>query len=290
MNSIDDLIANPLLAGYLTILLLAGIGSAVIFLSGFPKQVRLGLPGTTPWFLRISDFVLFVCMFLVWYLIASSLTIVLARKLTPEDSEPSIFLLAAGNLILHGGLILLFWRWREIHRSLEERVLSTRPMSLPAAFGSGLFLMLAAYPFVIMVALIWQGILTLGKNAGLNINLAPQTAIELFQQTSDPLSFLALAFVAVVMAPIAEELIFRAGFYRWFRGRMGIASGMVLSGMIFAFLHGHLLGFMPLAALGILFCLAYEWTGNIKVPIIMHALFNLNTLILLFFSKGSPVE
>ena len=40
-------------------------------------------------------------------------------------------------------------------------------------------------------------------------------------------------------------------------------------------------GILPLAMLGMLLALVYEATGSIRVAIIAHGLFNLNTIILL---------
>jgi membrane protease YdiL (CAAX protease family) len=46
-------------------------------------------------------------------------------------------------------------------------------------------------------------------------------------------------------------------------------------------MHGNLVAFGPLFALGLVFAIAYERTGRIAVPIIAHGLFNLNTVVLL---------
>lgn len=281
MDDLTLLRENPLFAAYAVILLLGGLVALGIAFVQLPRQRRLGLPGVTPWTLRTSDFILFVCAFLLWYIFASSLAVSLSTRFTAEDETPSVFFIAIANLVLHGGLIILFWRWREGFRTLEERALNPAQLTLWQAVGTGAFYLFAAYPLVFVVALLWETILSFGQDAGLNISLAPQPAIELFHSTTDPWAYLALGLVAVVAAPIAEELIFRGGFYRFFSGRFGKASGAVLTGLIFGFLHGNLVGFVPLAFLGIVFCVAYELTGNLRVPIVMHALFNLNTLVLL---------
>lgn len=55
---------------------------------------------------------------------------------------------------------------------------------------------------------------------------------------------------------------------------------LVLSGLCFGILHGSWMGFLPLAIFGMILALAYEATGSIRVPIIVHSLFNLNTVII----------
>ena len=55
---------------------------------------------------------------------------------------------------------------------------------------------------------------------------------------------------------------------------------LVLSGLCFGILHGSWTGFLPLAILGMILAIVYEATGSIRVPIIVHALFNLNTVLI----------
>jgi membrane protease YdiL (CAAX protease family) len=43
---------------------------------------------------------------------------------------------------------------------------------------------------------------------------------------------------------------------------------------------GGLPSFLPLVVLAAIFCVAYERTGTLAAPIIAHALFNLNTFVL----------
>jgi membrane protease YdiL (CAAX protease family) len=61
---------------------------------------------------------------------------------------------------------------------------------------------------------------------------------------------------------------------------------LLLPSVLFAGLHANLASFVPLALLGVVFSLAYERTGRIAVPIIAHALFNLNTIVLILAGVG----
>ena len=72
----------------------------------------------------------------------------------------------------------------------------------------------------------------------------------------------------------------------WFGSRSPLVErekrplALVLSGLCFGILHGSWMGFLPLAILGMILALAYEATGSIRVPIIVHALFNLNSVVI----------
>ena len=99
-----------------------------------------------------------------------------------------------------------------------------------------------------------------------------------------PFLILAVAgmlLVACVFAPIYEELLFRAGLYRFIRLKLGRMPALLVSGLCFGAMHANWAGLLPLAVLGMLLALVYEATGSIRVAIIAHGLFNLNTIILL---------
>jgi membrane protease YdiL (CAAX protease family) len=80
--------------------------------------------------------------------------------------------------------------------------------------------------------------------------------------------------VAVVMAPIFEEILFRAFLFRGLANSCGWAWGAVISGAIFGAAHLQLDVFLPLAVLGFILAWAYRQTGSLWTNITMHALFN----------------
>lgn len=99
--------------------------------------------------------------------------------------------------------------------------------------------------------------------------------------------FVAAACVPAIaiFTPILEELIFRAGLYRFFKSRMPSVPAAILSSVIFAILHDAPASYLPLTLLGCVLCFAYEKTGRIAAPILVHALFNANTLFCLLLAS-----
>jgi len=89
-----------------------------------------------------------------------------------------------------------------------------------------------------------------------------------------------------IFTPILEELIFRAGLYRFFKSRMSSVPAAILSSVIFALLHDAPASYFPLTLFGCVLCFAYEKTGRIASPMIIHALFNANTLFCLFLASA----
>jgi len=107
----------------------------------------------------------------------------------------------------------------------------------------------------------------------------PQDLIAIFSNTRSPWVIAGMFLVACVLAPLNEELVFRAGLYRFCRQKLGRNWALLLSGCLFGALHGNLAGFLPLALLGAGLAIAYEATGDIRVTIVAHGLFNLNTIL-----------
>lgn len=149
--------------------------------------------------------------------------------------------------------------------------------------------------------LIWQSVTTLLltlpvlalTSAGWNALLravglpdAPQDLIAVFGAVNSPFVLIAMLLVATVLAPINEELLFRGVVFRFCRQRFGRAIALTVSGVLFGLLHGNWAGFVPLAVLGVALALAYEHSGDIRVPIVAHGLFNLNTTIVVL--SGLP--
>jgi hypothetical protein len=99
---------------------------------------------------------------------------------------------------------------------------------------------------------------------------------------SDPLRLLFFFIIGGLIAPLAEEICFRGILYNYFR-RWGIVAALLASTLIFVVLHS-VHGF-PLTQLvgGILFALSYEFSGNLMVPITLHAAGNLAIFTLSLF-------
>lgn len=135
---------------------------------------------------------------------------------------------------------------------------------------------------VIPVQKIWESILV-----RLQLPTDHQELIEVFKNAKTTGKLALLTFNAVIIAPVTEELFFRAGLFGFLRTRVPRLVALLVPALLFAVLHVDrtnlkgLITFAPLTALAIVFSLAYERTGRITVPILAHALFNLHTVIFL---------
>ena len=105
-------------------------------------------------------------------------------------------------------------------------------------------------------------------------NSEQQDVVQMIRDASDPWLLVAMAFSAVIVAPIAEELIFRGFLYpvvkrftdRWFAA--------VFTGVFFGVIHFNLYSFPIIAIMGIILAVIYEKTGSLWSVIGCHAAFN----------------
>lgn len=190
------------------------------------------------------------------------------------------------GLLLQGGVFQLgmlvgvsgAWLLNRSHRTPpgdtapEETPTRHRPHPLTAATG----VFLIAIPLVTWIGYAWKKILQAG-----GFDVSEQELVDVFRQSNSPFEIVSLTLLAVVVAPLTEELIFRAGLFRYLNGRAPRWIALLVPSALFAVLHGNTVAFLPLLLLGVLFSLAYERTGRISVTIIAHGLFNLHTILLL---------
>jgi len=163
------------------------------------------------------------------------------------------------------------------HRQIAAGVVQSRPQSRPLnVWLAGLITVLIALPVLTGINIVWTTTLDY-----FGMDTSRQELVHIFANAESPWVIIGMTFLAVILAPLVEEIVFRAGMFRYLRTRAPDWIAFTLPAAIFALLHGNLVAFGPLFALGIVFAIAYERTGRLAVPIIAHALFNLNTVMLI---------
>src|SRR5438874_13298805 len=89
--------------------------------------------------------------------------------------------------------------------------------------------------------------------------------------------------LGVVLAPAAEELMFRGYLYGVLKRYCGVFAATILSAAMFAAMHLNLASLPSLFVLALCFTVAYEVTGSLLVTISMHALFNLTMFLMMLY-------
>ena len=165
---------------------------------------------------------------------------------------------------------------------VEQRSFVRQPFS-PEVLRDGFLTFLVSLPVIVVTGSLWEQLL---KLTGLPVH--KQDLVSLFANAGSPWLLAGMISLAVLVAPVAEELVFRAGLFRLLRGRVPRGVALLLPATVFAALHVSwptlqgLVSFAPLLALAVVLSLAYERTGRIGTVIFAHACFNLNTIVVIF--------
>ncbi len=140
---------------------------------------------------------------------------------------------------------------------------------LPANAGLGAALYPAVLPAVAAAAFLARLVLQ-----RMGMDAEPQEVLRLMvDRGAGPMRFYLIA-LGIVIAPIAEEVLFRGIVFPVLIRHTGTAWALLASAGVFAALHMNLAAAAPLFVLGLAFGLAYLYTGSLAVPIVLHAVFN----------------
>ncbi len=181
-----------------------------------------------------------------------------ARPTRPINPLYSALFLSA----IEAALILPVWLLAILKSHGSWRAIGFR--SFDAAKGWAL-------PFVyLVVAFVVSGLWGLVLQA---LHLPTQQEIApLFG--GSPLALVLGYVAAAVVAPIAEETVFRGFVIGGLRRRFGLSGAVILSAVFFALLHPPLTIFPVIFALGLLLGLLFAQTGSLYPGMFMHAMFN----------------
>ena len=127
-----------------------------------------------------------------------------------------------------------------------------------------------------------------GRNArqALGRPPTPQEAIWIVTDTQALGLRSYLLLLALVVAPLAEEVMFRGLALPALARRLGGPAAVLLVALVFALLHFHLHSLAALFTLGVALAWVYIHTGTLWAPVTLHALFNGVNLGLLFWLRA----
>ena len=249
------------------------LGAILLWRKGLSRAARTTPAALPEWNVSLSDFLLFTFITFAGGLFAAFVSgLVLARFSLPADTKTII-----NSAIFQLGLL--------IGPAVLPLNLSHHPL-LPTMnwriLKSGVCTFLVALPIVTIVSIAWQALLDWS-----GVPAEPQDLLRMFTQATQPAIIAVMVILATVIAPMTEELLFRATIFRYLRTRSPRWVAFLLSGIVFASLHLSLASFLPLVVLAMVFSVAFERTGRIGTTMIAHGLFNLHTIILLLLGVTS---
>jgi len=257
-----------------------GVGAEPLLQAGSMPPVTAGVESKYPADLQITwswaHFIIFILFgFISLVLVQGILAVYYAphQKLGSKQLEEYLLgkpQFVLGSMVIWYGLIFFFlyvtlsllrghsfWEclgWRKI------RSFNAGPPKSPVFFfftGSGLSL---------LVAVVSSRMKAPGN--------APVE--EMFKHRQTALLFIAMA---VLIAPLVEETLFRGYLYPMFARSFGVWPGIILTGFLFGLMHGAQLGWTwslvgVLVTVGIIFTVVRAKTGSVFASFMMHLGYN----------------
>ena len=186
-----------------------------------------------------------------------------AEQLSPYD----VFILALAS---DGALLVALFL-------LGRRLLGLRPADLGFRRPTRDALRLAALAAVALWAL------AIGLNAiqTLVFGAHPQALVVTVSGHSGPLALLLDLATGALVAPIAEETLFRGLLFAGLAQRMPFRAAAGISAFLFAISHGPAV-LVPIFVLGLGLAWLYARTRTIWAPVAAHAIVNTISLVLVF--------
>jgi membrane protease YdiL (CAAX protease family) len=185
-----------------------------------------------------------------------------------------------GTLSFQGATWVLIYFFLRYHHVRWREVFGLREPRLPRALLAALMTVLVILP----VAWLLQ------QASGIvleRVGWSPeeQTAVMLLAGTKSWWTRVYVGAFAVVLAPVAEEFIFRGVLYPFVK-QLGYPRLAWLGvNFLFALIHMDAATLVPLFVLALALTWLYERTDNLLAPITAHSLFNVANLVVLCFVK-----
>ncbi len=271
---------DQVLSFYIAVLL---CGGAVALVREFRGDAREPANGAVPaWKCGLLTFAQFAWLVLTSLLVTQAATAQILHAAGIEGSGPWFaWRVAITGAVTHLSVLAVFIVGRRFAPGVLPLPASEAGTGWVWGVGAGVRNFLAGFPLVWLTSWGWAKAFDLWSKAGFPAVREPQFVVRLLMETDSPAFFGFMAIVAIVVAPVTEELVFRAGLYRFLKGRMRARWALVVSAFVFALIHFNGLSFVPLLLLGMLLGRAYERSRSLLAPITFHALFNANTFLVM---------
>lgn len=226
-----------------------------------------------PW--RLIDILIVVVAYLTLYILLSGIAAALGLLQTAQSRLNSSLIITIITDLAIVALIIGLVRNRGGHpEMLGFRPLPSGLLYLPAIGFLGAFAVLFIYTGIVEAL----GLPNLAPQ-----NNAPPGAFD------TPVSTFLFGTVAIVVAPFAEEVIFRGfllgGLLRWFPAW----AAVLLSGILFGAVHaqpGAVAIVIPIALIGILLGVIYRVATSLFASIGTHFLFNTVAFLAMFVAEA----
>lgn len=202
--------------------------------------------------------------------------LVRAPQLGLSATNADFLAFVSGTVALHGGTFVMAAlllqgdgvRWKDFLGFEQPRW--RRHLVLGLAVG------LASVPLLLVLnKLSYLGLKAIGAEP------EQQVTVQILQGLGGWLRRACFGFSAIVLAPVAEEILFRGVLYPALRQRGHPQIALIASSLLFALIHINAMTFAPLFLFAVILAWLVEKTDGLIAPIAAHVVFNAVNFVLL---------
>jgi membrane protease YdiL (CAAX protease family) len=184
------------------------------------------------------------------------------------------------TLSLHGAVIVMGTVFLKMQNLDWRDVLGLRNPNWPRHLLLAFVVLAAVLP--LMFGLKIASTLLLKK---IGWPIQDQSAVEMFFNIKSAWLRIYMGFFAVVIAPLAEEFVFRGLLFSTAKKFGWPKCGAVGVSLLFALIHDNAPIFLPLFVFALALTWLYEKSEGLAAPVFAHALFNAANLVLLVVAE-----
>ncbi|MDL2273344.1 CPBP family intramembrane metalloprotease [Oscillospiraceae bacterium OttesenSCG-928-G22] len=189
-----------------------------------------------------------------------------------RESDRAIFYIALCVIISLAALLILKLRRKSLRAGLPMRRLSLSQISRLIIVGVGLGF---AMPLI-------TGMLPIPEEIIREYEELVKTSVI------GDTTFLGV-IATVVLAPLNEELVFRAGVFGEL-DKVGVPLALFAQSLVFALIHGNTYQVISVFPAAIVLGLVYRWTDNLLASLLVHVVVNGQSTLYAYFLSGAPIS
>lgn len=141
--------------------------------------------------------------------------------------------------------------------------------------GLGRGILMACVVVILVLPIAWYvSQLSAQWMESVDMEVVPQGPVETLREANSAWEKFYFGFVAILLAPVVEELLFRGMMYPALKQVGFPRFALLFTSFFFALIHLNLMTFLPLFLFAMVLVWLYEQTDNLIVPIVAHSLFN----------------
>jgi membrane protease YdiL (CAAX protease family) len=221
-----------------------------------------------PW--KVDWMVLMGATLMLSWSLGMLLSLLAGQFFQPQSpSEPSFYQFALSTVSFHGVALVLTHQFLRHHEMGWRGFLGLDKPHFWRALALALGVAVLMVPAALALNFGCRWLLEQAQ-----VEAIEQRTIKILRASMGWYRQIAFGFGAIVLAPLVEEILFRAILYPFLKQRMRPWGAVAITTLAFAAIHTNLVTFVPLAFIGLVLLVLYEATDTLLAPILAHAVFN----------------